>query len=739
MEIAKLFATAGVNVDLKGLDVFESRLLKAQEKVDAFVVTLSTIGKHSREAKEGFTELNTAMGAFKGASAPIMAVARAIKKLDNNLSMTKGDANKFVNAMTTVFDLSDKGRPKIHRAANAWDRFSDSLDRAILKVKEFKTAQTGFPTGLTMRDMRVPEMKSLNITKDNPSASPSIGKHNQSMHSDLSRLATPLVGSHIGHLFGGGLATGVGAIYSLKELADKGQEAITAANFVRMGSDNEQDYQKNKERIWNMAQKYGIDINNANESWGKFFPALSKRVGKDAAWKGFEQQAQFFTSMHTSNAEQKQISKALYQMAGAAKVMGTDYNQWQNYVPNAEAVSGRAAQILGIDLKGKTLRDSLKNLNISGSKLVPALLQAMQEQATKNGALDVGMHSYQANKGRFQNRLTRMSENFMEGGGGKMLGDMFSVAEKLLGPLEKLLNLIIEVYKSIKSIIGVISELYNWFSKLNEKLVPTDSLLGRIRSNFDAIAALLGSKLIKIFVETIAVVAAMNAVVIAAKWAWMALNSVMKANPYTKLIMILFTLAEVVKSVYDGIVEGWYDTGERTTKTNWVTGLVDTFWIVYNNIYIIFMKLEMQWDNMITGFMLKLLKFTNYIPVVGDAVAKAVNQYGQDKLPNSSNQPSDYSQNYPSTVGGWMSNLLFGGKMSTEELLLGLPDHLYDWAKNKSTNTNPSTSYNNGFIPSAYTNSTNLNLNILMNGNKVGAWKRPDGQYEIDLSSVQSK
>lgn len=545
-EVDKLYASVGFRIDTKSLDLFHSKMDAAEVKIMNFAKTITKIETSAQKAVTPVNNLLRALD-FKGKSTGISTLANALDKLGKAIS--KIDTQNFHSKIQKITYALDEARPKINKNANSWERYAKAVERA----------RAAFGAGSWAGRAGPPAPHG----SGNPAAAGAAGaiigsRYSSSPHyTPQSRLLAPMTGSHIAYLASGGVMAGVGAIYATKATLDRAQENLTAENFVKMASANDEEFKKNKAWLWERSNYYGTDINANMEGFGKIYMNTIDSLGRELSLKVIEDVMKYNTAMHTSKEAQKFINKSLYQMAGTAQVNAQDYNQWEEHVAGGNKVASRALDIMaekGLVTKDwrsyGTAKKAISEIKIQGKDIVPALTQAMAEASAKG--LETGRNGYQAESLRFQNRVTEFARNLAEGG----LFDMAKQFFKLLNSIMELMKDMMPVWNAISKTIGFFFEnIANGLQYLKEFSLDMAKFITWVYSGEEATYALRG-------VLTALAVSTLPLVLAGFKRFMTAVTMIMMKNPITAALIAILTVLGFLYGQWKRQEEGlsnWFD------------------------------------------------------------------------------------------------------------------------------------------------------------------------------------
>lgn len=417
MQIAKMFASLGFNVDMSGLEKFRNQIKLAR-------TDMSNLGRDAASASRSLSGMAKALDGLSGKldKVSITKANNSLKASYENVATSVGKVDKAFQSISVNQKNTTKALGKIHASVKAgepiWDRYRASVlaTRDALKLTNDSVLQLRKNASVTIR------------TRGSTSSTGGEG-YRSNRPFDLSgggffRSMLPAVA------IAGGLPS-LG--FAAKEVVNQGREQTKMESTLLATSKNTEEFGDTLKFVREEALRLGLSSVELGKSFAQVNMSadkLTQQQKKDM----FTGMSEFMMSMGTNKDDQKGIFRAVNQMFSNTRILQEEINQLSERGIPATLVWNAAKKAYGIEdiTEIKKLQEAGK---LDPTKVLPEMARMLQEMARTSGAYDKMMQSSIVKQGQFMERLSQLSKRFMDSGVDVMLGKVFQQLSNLVDAL----------------------------------------------------------------------------------------------------------------------------------------------------------------------------------------------------------------------------------------------------------------------------------------------------------------
>lgn len=447
MQIAKMFASLGFNVDTSGLDKFRQNIKLARTDI-------TNMGRDAGTASTKLTGLSKALDGLSNKldKVSVKKANDAITKSYENVSLSVSKVEKALKSIETNQKGITKALGKIHGSVKAGEPLWDKYRASVVATKEALKDVNG-----KMKELRANSTVSLKVNQG--SGTSSSQRREQPNSSFFGGMVGGASGGTMGGFFrsmlpavalGGGLPA---AGFAAKEVVQRGREQQKMENVLQFSSKGLADFNDSLAYV----KKTALEVGVASSDLGKAFA----QINMSAEGLNKNQKKSLMTNMSTSFAvmgatkdEQGLLFKAVNQMFSLGRIQAEEMNQLtgQGLVPR-KLVYDAVKEAY----KVKTNEDvqKLQKANkLDPAKIMPIVFQKMMDQAEKSGALAKYKESSQFQQNVALERFNQLSKKIMDSGFDKFLASIFESLTGIMTHLEYVAGGLASFKKGLDGISG---------------------------------------------------------------------------------------------------------------------------------------------------------------------------------------------------------------------------------------------------------------------------------------------
>lgn len=442
MQIAKMFGALGFQVDLTGLQQFQSEMKRARAQIRAFA-------SDSRQTEISVKSLTAEVKKLKSSlnlNIKTSGVTSGFQSISKEIKNTAGSFSNFERKATSLNASVDSIQVKLDSAIPAWERYRlevESTARALGAIRgTVPTARSGSNTNSGNSQKR--ESSSPNTSALYFGGLAGGGFFNSARQAIVGGMASAVP-------FALGAMT--------KNIISSGRDMRSAEQVLLAHSLNENDFKGNNQFIKKLTDETGTDITESIRGYGRVLSASRAGGGTtQQAQNVFEAFSKYGTTMHLNQDENKRMIKAVEQIYTNQRILGGEINQFANVgIPMKAILKEISNGHLGGNSK-EVVPEEIKKL--AGSKapntvqLAEWIAKYLMNTAMNNGAYEKALHSSQAEQGRASNQWKEFSTYVMENGGDDALASFYRLVKSAIGELKSLATAINLVGNAINGITG---------------------------------------------------------------------------------------------------------------------------------------------------------------------------------------------------------------------------------------------------------------------------------------------
>ena len=418
MQIAKMFASLGFNIDMGDLNKFESLLKTTKTDMGEFA-------RFTQNAHKSVTALskkiNTLNGALQGGNigAAVTKYQKAFNNYSANVAKMQGVLQTFIPVADATLTVVKRVTVGVDTGAVAWANYAanaglakhamDALKQSIIGTNAARTLSSGvLNQGASRRG-------GSGSTTDNGLKTPEFFK--------------PLLPTGMG--VGGALGAG----YALKELVAAGREVQSMNSALLAVSRNSEDYAQNLEFINKTADRLGVNFTELGQTYGKTFAAAKNVMTSGQVQDMFSGISEYMVAVKLSAEDQKGALRAVSQMFSKDQVMAEEARgQFGERIPNAMKLLEKAARNAGYEFTD--FNKAMSSGVLKPAKVMAELGKIMHTMANDNGALANSLNTSAAAQERFMNKVRRFAAAVLKSGLDQILKDLFSSLSGIVDVLQ---------------------------------------------------------------------------------------------------------------------------------------------------------------------------------------------------------------------------------------------------------------------------------------------------------------
>lgn len=569
MQVAKLFASLGFQVDDSQLVVFEKRLRDARHSTAMFARNLRLVNTNLRSVRTSMSNLNSTMAANAN-------IDKANRRISGSFSNIRSNVNRVITvyqslekASNRLIPILNRVRGIVQRGSNAWRDYTFNAVIARDALRSF-TQQMNAARAAASRTINV------NINQNTRNGRGGTGSGGAGQLGALAggaALLRPMIG---GLAAGGALGAGV----AIKEIVTAGREIQKMDNTLLVSSRNNAEYARSLQFVNKTANYLGVDIVELGNAYARTLQATQKKLGLDVTEKMFTGMGELMTTMQLNTEDQKGVFRAVTQMFTKGKVQAEEMLQIaERGLPALQLIREATKQVYKVDDKGF---DKMQQKGLlDPAKILPVVAENMAKMARNNDALNKALNSSVAGQTRFKNSLKQMSAEMSKAGLEKSLNDLFNGLADLLDILKPLAVNAAKAASGItdlsKAIGTLVSDHKAFFTFVGGAIL----LFGRWRA-----ASLLGGSAFSIFARMVS-----TGIVL-----------MMKAWNRFPLLLLLTGLFEFGLAYRDHL----------KGKNTWVTVLINSLVILIST----FRRMGYEFETSLLNMKIKWLEFQRGIGIV---------------------------------------------------------------------------------------------------------------------------
>ena len=449
MQIAKLFAGLGFQVDTSGLVKFKRAIADARSEMTNISRGAKTATNQFRNLRRETDKLSSSMNKIKNAGGN-----RNVGGSYRNLA---GDIHRVRNALDSIATnqpRTTKALGKINAAVIAGTPHWNAYRRSIVQTRQSLANLNGDLNRLRANSRIDVRIRNTGGNGGGGSGGGSGGLGGAGalggafgLRAMMGSFLPALAVSSAGGALGFGAARGVEAA----------RDQTRMESMILMTSKSGEEFARTLNYVKDEAARLGLSSTELGKSFAQINMA-ARGLDQGTKEKMFTGFSEFMMSMGTSQDDQKGIFRAFNQMFSNNRILQEEINQLSERGIPATLVYDAAMKAYDTTniQKIKKLQEDGK---LDPKKVLPIMAQMVQDLAHDSGSYAKMMESSIVKQGKLYEQLRQTSKEIMDSGLDVWLG-------KVYGELTKLVKVVSEMYIGGKYLVGVIKESVSKFNEL---------------------------------------------------------------------------------------------------------------------------------------------------------------------------------------------------------------------------------------------------------------------------------
>lgn len=440
MQIAKMFASLGFNVDTSGLDKFRQNIKLARTDI-------TNMGRDAGTASTKLTGLSKALDGLSNKldKVSVKKANDAITKSYENVSLSVSKVEKALKSIETNQKGITKALGKIHGSVKAGEPLWDKYRASVVATKEALKDVNG-----KMKELRANSTVSLRVNQGSGTSG------SQRREQPNSSFFGGMMGGASGGFAGGffrsmlpsvALGGGLGAAgYGLKEVVQRGRDQQRMENILMFATKDAAEFADALQYVRKESLRLGLDTAELGKAFAQVQMSAGDKLSMSDKKAMFKDMSEYIMTTGAGQEDQKLIFKAVNQMFSLGKMQAEEMNQLTERGIPREMIYRIAKETLGLKTN-EQVQKAQKEGKLDPSVILPKLFKAFADKAHESGAFQKAMESSQTKQNIATQEFNALAKQIMEGGLDKTLANLFVA----LTDLTKVLSDIVEGFKTAKA------------------------------------------------------------------------------------------------------------------------------------------------------------------------------------------------------------------------------------------------------------------------------------------------
>lgn len=475
MQIAKMFASLGFNIDLGDLNAFEAKLLGARREMANFARFANRSSAAVRKLTKDMKALDAAFDVKKITAArekmqtSFNTYAKNIDKNSNVLMRFSTQAN------TTVFDIN-RLADVTTRGDYAWLSYASAVSNASAQLALVKAQISGVRSVSPVGGIGATTAGGARQGAGRPSTSGANVAQNVGMLGGIKSFLAPLTPTGI---VGGGA---LGAGYLLKQIVDAGREYQSLELKIKSVSRSTMEFKDNLAFVNKTSNELALDVKDVGDAYASIFMSAREFKSPPEIQKMVVGFSKFFKSMQLSPEAVKGSFLAIQQMFNKQKITAEEFTG---------QLGERATGVT--QLMAKTLNITTAELfkRMQNGKLTTDMLfklsDAMGKVADEGGGLAEALNTSASAQVRFLNAWKKFSAQILKMGLDKALASILNAMSSFLEVLVPIFKGLAHIVKGLVEFVKFIWEAVSASKALTAELLFLVGMLITVRSPIFAV------------------------------------------------------------------------------------------------------------------------------------------------------------------------------------------------------------------------------------------------------------
>lgn len=467
MQIAKMFASLGFNVDTSGLDKFRQNLKQVRSEIN-------NLGRDSKTASKKIRSLSSALGGLSSKldrvsikrandniSKSYQGVARSLGLVERALNSIQSNQKKITKALGKIHSSVKAGEPLWNRYSAAVRAARHELDLANIRLREIRAN-----SNIRIRINEGRGFRDRNLGGGGGNGGSGFGGGNGGgFAGGFFRSMLPAVAM-------AGILPAAG--FGVKEVVQRGREQQRMENILMFATKDAAEFADALQYVRKESLRLGLDTAELGRAFAQVQMSAGDKLSMSDKKAMFKDMSEYIMTTGAGQEDQKLIFKAVNQMFSLGKMQAEEMNQLTERGIPREMIYRIAKETLGLKTNAQ-VQKAQKEGKLDPSVILPKLFKAFADKAHESGAFQKAMDSSQTKQNIATQEFNALSKQIMDGGLDKALANLFvSITD-----LTKVLSDIVEGFKAAKA---AMDEMTNGNSALSIILTVVLALLFKKRT-----------------------------------------------------------------------------------------------------------------------------------------------------------------------------------------------------------------------------------------------------------------
>ena len=444
MQIAKLFAGLGFQVDTSGLVVFKKALADARSEMTNITRGGKNATRQFRSLRREVDNLSSSMGKIKNAGGN-----RAVGGSYRNLAGDVWKVNNALNSIATNQPKTTKAIGRINSSVIAgaphWERYRESVVRSRIALRNLNGDLARLRANSRI-DVRIRNQGGGGGSGGGNGGGGAGGFGNLGAGMGAAAFMRNII-----PMAGLGVAGAAG--FGTKATVEAARDQTRMESTLLMTSKSQAEYANTLKYVREESARLGLSSVELGKSYAQINMS-AKGLSQDTKKEMFTGFSEFMMSMGTSADDQKGIFRAFNQMFSNNRLLQEEINQLSDRGIPATLVYDAAMKAYDTQSMAK-IKKLQEDGKLDPNRVLPVMAEMVQDLAHDSGAYAKMMESSIVKQGQFMNQLSLTSKEIMDSGLDEFLG-------KIFGQLTKLVVVVGNVAESIKFFVVNIRDASKW-------------------------------------------------------------------------------------------------------------------------------------------------------------------------------------------------------------------------------------------------------------------------------------
>ena len=445
MQIAKMFATLGFQVDTSGLATFKKALADARSEMTNITRGGKNATRQFRNLRREVDKLSSSMNKIKNAGGN-----RAVGGSYRNLAGDVWKVNNALNSIATNQPRNTKAIGKINASVIAGLSHWNAYRRSIVQTRRTLANLNG-----DLNRLRANARIDIRIRNQGGNGAGGNGGGGGGFGNLGAGMGVAAFMRNIVPMAGLGLAGGAG--FAAKATVEAAREQTRMEATLLMTSKSQAEYANTLKYVREESARLGLSSVELGKSYAQINMS-ARGLDQNAKKEMFTGFSEFMMSMGTSADDQKGIFRAFNQMFSNNRILQEEINQLSDRGIPATLVYDAAMKAYDTKSMAK-IKKLQEDGKLDPNRVLPVMAKMVQDLAHDSGAYAKMMESSIVKQGQMFNQLSLTSKRIMDSGLDEYLGKIFGQLTELIIKVEEIAVVTREFAKGLKAIKDGIESL----------------------------------------------------------------------------------------------------------------------------------------------------------------------------------------------------------------------------------------------------------------------------------------